>query len=297
MNAIILAAGIGRRLRPITDEIPKALLPVIDRPIIDIVIDRLRKTGVEKIGINLFHHARIIADHLAGTAGIQVAIEKQLTDTGGPLLRFPRLLDEGFIFHNCDIVADLNLPAVLRYHRRQRALATLVLTKNPGTDLVETYRGRVIDFHGKEKKEFHTYAGIAVFSGAIRPYLPRHKRTFSIKEILRNAIRDRQLVLGFTINGYWRDIGSPRSYWQIHRDLMEGRAKVPGIRTIPSGRYVAPSSRVESENIAGFCCIGGDCQIERNVYLQDTVILPGTRMRHGNYQSAIISNKYCIPIK
>jgi mannose-1-phosphate guanylyltransferase len=297
MNAIILAAGIGRRLRPITNEIPKALLPVIDRPMIDIVIDRLRKTGVEKIGVNLFHHARIIADHLTGTPDIQVAVEKQLTDTGGPLLRFPHLLAEGFIVHNCDIVAGLDLSAALRYHCRQRALATLVLTKNPGTDLVETNRGRVIDFHGKEKKKFYTYAGIVVFSGAIRNYLPKQKRAFSIKEILRNVIRDRQLVLGYPIKGYWRDIGSPRSYWQIHRDLLEGRAKVPGIRAVPSGQYIAPSSRVESKNITGFCCIGGGCQIERNVNLQDTIILPGTRMRHGNYQSAIISNKYCIPIK
>jgi len=297
MNAIILAAGMGLRLKPITDEIPKPLLPVIDRPVIDIIIDRLKDAGAHRIGINLFHHHSKIADHLSGKRDIDIVVEKSLTDTGGPLLNFGRLITGDVIIHNCDVLSGIDLSAALHYHRQKRALATLLLTKNKGTNLVETSLGRIVNFHRAEKPGFHTYAGIAICTGRILSFFPEGKRVFSIKEVFLTAIKARQIVAGLPVSETWFDIGGPRAYWQIHHDLLKGRVNLPGIKAVAGGRYIAPSCRIETENITGFCSIGPNCYIGSNVHLKDSIVLPNTQMKHGNYQSAIISGKFCLSVK
>lgn len=297
MNAIILAAGIGVRLKPITDEIPKPLLPVIDRPVVDIVIERLKTAGACRIGINLFHLHSLIADHLSGINDLDIVVEKKLTDTGGPFVHFRHLLTGDTIVHNCDILSDFELTSALVEHRRNRPLATLLLTRNKGTNLVQTNRGRVVGFHRQEKPGFLTYAGIAICSRKICDFFPKGKKVFSIKEALIAAIKAGQPVNGLRIPGAWYDIGEPLAYWQIHDDLLKGKVVLPGVKTVAGGKYIAPSSRIETEHISGFCSIGPHCQIGRNVHLKDSIVLPGTQMKYGNYRSAIISSKFCLPVK
>jgi NDP-sugar pyrophosphorylase family protein len=297
MNAIILAAGMGLRLKPITDEIPKPLLPVIDRPVVDIIIERLKDAGVSRIGINLFHHHSLVAEHLAGNKNLDVVVEKNLTDTGGPLLHFTRLFSGDVIIHNCDILTDFDLTLAVQYHLRNRALATLLLTRNKGTNLVQTHLGRVVSFHHQERPGFHTYTGIAICNRKIWDFFPEGKKVFSIKEVLSAAIKAGKTVTGFPVSGVWYDIGGPRTYWQIHADLLKGKVKLPGVTTVVGGKYIAPSSRIETEHITGFCSIGPNCRIGSNVHLKDSIVLPNTQMKHGNYQSAIISSKFCLPVK
>jgi NDP-sugar pyrophosphorylase family protein len=297
MNAIILAAGMGLRLKPLTDEIPKPLLPVIDRPVVDIIIERLKDAGVKRIGINLFYRHSMVTEHLAGMKNMEIIVEKSLTDTGGPLLCFARLWSGDVIIHNCDILADFDLAPALEHHHRNRALATLILTRNKGTNLVQTRLGRVVAFHRRERPGFQTYAGIAIYNRNIGDFFPKNKKAFSIKEVLTAAIKAGKIINGLPIPGVWRDIGGPRAYWQIHNDLLKGRIKLPGVTTVAGGKYIDPSSRIETEHIAGFCSIGPNCYIGPNVHLENSIVLPNTLMKYGNYRSAIISSKFCLPVK
>jgi mannose-1-phosphate guanylyltransferase len=296
MNAIILAAGLGRRLRPITDEIPKPLLPIIDRPVIDIIIDRLMAAGANRIGINLFHRHEQIADHLATKKDLEIVVEKILTDTGGPLVHFLRLFNRDVILHNCDILTDFDLDAALDHHRRRRPLATLLLVRHKGTNLVQTCMGRIVKFHRRDKPGFLTYTGIAVLNRGICEFFPKGKKVFSIKEALAAAINAGQPVDGLRISGAWYDIGGLLAYWRIHHDLLKGKTELPGLTRVADGKYIAPSSRVDTEHISGFCSVGAGCQIGRNVRLKDSIVLPGTRMEYGRYRSAIISNQYCVSV-
>jgi mannose-1-phosphate guanylyltransferase len=297
MNAIILAAGLGRRLKPITDRIPKPLLPIIDRPVIDIIIDRLKAAGASRIGINLFHLHTKIAEHLSGKKGLDLVVEKTLTDTGGPLIRFPHLFTSDVIIHNCDVLSNFDLSTILAEHRREKALATLVLTKHPGTDLVQTEAGRIVKFHRRARAGYRTYAGIAVCRRELFDYFPAGKATFSIKEAFSGAIRAGQKVIGRSVSGAWYDIGSPSAYWRIHHDVLKGKVHLPGLNRNFGGRYIAASSRIETKNITGFCSIGDNCQIGRNVRLNDVVVLPNTSIKRGDYDSVIISHKSIIPVK
>ena len=143
MKALILAAGAGLRLRPLTDATPKALLPVGGVPMLERVAARLQAAGVHEFAVNAHHHADQIADFCAGLArrlGARILVSREdglLLDTGGGLKQAARLLDGGraflgggpFFLHNADVLSDLDLDALALAHARSGALATLACRK------------------------------------------------------------------------------------------------------------------------------------------------------------------------
>lgn len=136
MRAMILAAGLGTRLRPLTHSIPKALVPVAGRPLIEYALLFLRSQGINEVVINLHHLGEKIRETLGdgGAYGVKVfySPEDPLLDTGGGIKQAQPLLErETFIVLNCDTILDLNLDAVLDFHHRNRAIATMVLRHDP----------------------------------------------------------------------------------------------------------------------------------------------------------------------
>ena len=139
MKAMVLAAGQGTRLRPITDRMPKALVPVAGRPMIEFALLLLRHYGVRDIVINLHHFGTQIEDHLGDGQRFDVNIsyshETELLETGGGLLKAKAFLQDGtFIVINTDALIDVDLAAVLNDHRRNNAAATLVLRPDAEAD-------------------------------------------------------------------------------------------------------------------------------------------------------------------
>ncbi len=280
MNAVILAAGRGIRLRPLTDQLPKPLLPVFDRPILGHIVGRLRQAGIRSIGVNLCYKAQAIHRYLTSYPDVQTVVEKTAGDTGAPLKYFRDILTGDFLVHNCDFISDIDIRAVISFHRRRRALATWVLVKNPGTDLVSLRDDRIIALHGRTDRRCWTFTGLAIYSDRLFDYFPDRPR-FGIKEPIRRALRERQVILGFRWRGFWRDIGTPRAYWRLHADLMR-----------PSRSYISPTSQVRTNLLRGFYCIGDGCYLGTKVSLQDTVVLPGTRIVSGRYTSCVIGHRF-----
>ena len=139
MRAMLFAAGLGTRLRPLTDSLPKCLVPVNGRPMIDYPLLLLRHYGIHEIVVNVHHFADRVEAYLGDGSGFGVEIaysrEETLLDTGGGLLGARRFLDDGtFVVVNSDVLIDLRLDAVLRFHRERQAAATLVLRKDPAAD-------------------------------------------------------------------------------------------------------------------------------------------------------------------
>src|SRR5512137_3047768 len=139
MKAMILAAGVGSRLRPLTDGTPKALIDVGGVPMIEHVIRRLTAAGVTEIVVNLFHLGDQIVDFLAsrGNFGLRIEFtrEAKLLDTGGGLKNAAWFFDDGrpFFLHNVDVLSEIDLGALLRRHRDVRALATLAVQSRPSS--------------------------------------------------------------------------------------------------------------------------------------------------------------------
>src|SRR5512137_142430 len=142
MKAMILAAGVGSRLRPLTDETPKALIDVGGAPMIEHVIRRLKSGGVTEVVVNLFHLGDQIVDFLAsrGNFGLRIQFtrEVELLDTGGGLKNAAWFFDDGlpFFLHNVDVLSEIDLGALHRFHQENDALVTLAVQSRPSSRLL-----------------------------------------------------------------------------------------------------------------------------------------------------------------
>jgi NDP-sugar pyrophosphorylase family protein len=226
MKAMILAAGVGSRLRPLTDETPKALLDVGGAPMIEQVIRRLKSAGVTELVVNLFHLGDRIAEFLAskGDFGLRIAVtrETELLDTGGGLKNAAWFFDDGrpFFLHNVDVLSDIDLEGLFRLHLKVGALATLAVQSRPGSrQLLFDRHGRLCGRESPEGVEWAAgplsgiercaFTGIQVIDPAIFAKMTE-KGIFPItRTYLRLAGEGEQIVAYRADGSYWQDIGSP----------------------------------------------------------------------------------------
>ena len=172
MKAMLFAAGLGTRLRPLTDTLPKCLVPVNGRPMIDYPLLLLRHYGTREIVVNVHHHAERVEEHLGDGSrfGVDIVYSREpvLLDTGGGLLGAKRFLEQDtFVIMNSDVLIDLRLDEVLRFHRDRGAAATLVLRKDPRA---EAYGAIWTDAKGEIRRLLHHEAR-GEDSGALEQYM------------------------------------------------------------------------------------------------------------------------------
>jgi NDP-sugar pyrophosphorylase family protein len=234
MKAMILAAGVGSRLRPLTNETPKALIDVGGAPMIEHVIRRLTAAGVTEIVVNLFHLGDQIADFLAskGNFGLRVEFtrEVELLDTGGGLKNAARFFDDGqpFFLHNVDVLSEIDLGGLHRAHRERRALATLAVQSRPSSRLLLFDRGgRLCGRETREGVEWASapardverlaFTGVHVIALAI---FSRMTETgiFPITHTYLRLAGEGERIVAWRVDGsYWQDIGSPENLARARR--------------------------------------------------------------------------------
>jgi NDP-sugar pyrophosphorylase family protein len=241
MKAMVLAAGQGTRLRPLTDTRPKALVPVGGRPMIEYSLLLLRHYGIRDIVINLHHHGDQIENRLADGSqlGIQItySIEPQLLDTGGGLLKAkPFLQDDTFIVINTDVLIDLQLDELLKFHRKQQAAATLVLRPDRDAD---QYGSMDIDEEGRICRFLETrtpvqalgpirklmFTGVQVLEPTVFDYMDAamtaHKFS-TTRETYPRMLSDGQPLYGFCFDGFWQDLGTAERIREAERSVASG---------------------------------------------------------------------------
>lgn len=293
MKALLLAAGRGERLAPITDRIPKMLLPVLHRRLIDLNIARLFSAGITDIGINLFHQAAVIRNHLAQyDERIRVVVEDTLKGTGGALVNFRNFLGDDFVVVSGDVISDIRLTDVIEHHRKHQPVATLVMARHNGTKFHIGADNRIDRIYSYDATPY-TYAGIGVFSKNIFSYLPPGD-AFSILDVFRNVIRGGQPLTGLPAVMYWYNINAPNTYWRIHRDLLNRHVHMPDIEC-RSSVYIAASSVVRTRQLRGFVSVGDDCNIGASVRLENAVVLPGSFLKAGEFANCLVSGTARIP--
>ena len=244
MKAMILAAGQGTRLRPLTDGMPKALVPVAGRPMIEFALLLLRHYGVRDIVINLHHFGAQIENHLGDGRHLCVNIsyshEAELLDTGGGLLKAKPFLQDGtFFVINTDTLIDVDLAAVLKDHRDHRATATLVLRPDVDADRYGSIDigadGRICRFldHrspvepvGLPNKLMFT--GVQILEPRIFDYMDGGglKKFSTTRETYPRMLHAGEPLYGHRFDGFWQDLGTRERIDEAEQKLRHGQARL-----------------------------------------------------------------------
>jgi len=223
-KAFILAAGLGTRLRPLTQETPKPMLPLWGRPMLDRTLDMLRSWGVRDVLVNLHHAPGPILSYLATQPFPQLRIcavfEPEILGTGGALRNAAWFLDQPFWLLNADIVADLDPRPLLRAKARRNTLAACWLTEDAGPRTVRCGDGIIQSFHDPTHGHA-TFCGLQLLDPSILPFIAEDGFE-TIITAYRRARKRRHHIAGVMIPGsFWADIGTPAQYVQAHRDTAQ----------------------------------------------------------------------------
>jgi mannose-1-phosphate guanylyltransferase len=277
MKAMILAAGLGTRLRPLTDKIPKALVPVVNRPMIERVIEYLKGYGIEGIVVNTHHHHRQIVDFLDGGKPfgikIDVRIEPEILGTGGAIKNTEGFWDnEPFIVFNSDVLTDINLSPAYEAHRQSKGLATLILhDREPYNQISIDPSGRITDIAPGNNPGCLAFTGIHIISPELLSHIP--ERGFSnIIDCYLTLIRSGKEIRYYITEGhYWNDIGTMNSYRQVNKDLLD------------QTRFsIAPECRIApSATLTDWAVIGERVTLEEGVEIRGSILWDGVRVKRG----------------
>jgi NDP-sugar pyrophosphorylase family protein len=239
MKAMIFAAGLGTRMRPLTEDLPKALLPLNGRPLIHYTLLLLRKYGITQVIINLHHHGQKIKDDLGEGErfGMKIAYseEPEILGTGGGLRKVAGFLSDGpFLVMNSDILVDLDFEKVMDFHNRKKAVSTLVLREdkdadewgalhiNPQDQIRQIRNQPACREEGLIKRMF---TGIHVVEPGVFKYLPP-SGFYHIMDAYLNMLREGERLVGYTMLGYWLDLGTQARYRKAQEDLEKGDVKL-----------------------------------------------------------------------
>jgi len=285
MKATILVGGEATRLHPLTHNIPKAMVPVLNTPFLEYVIRHLSSHGIKDIILAQSHFSQPIESYFGNGSQFGIKLRYVIEDiplgTAGAVKNAEKYLDEASLVLNGDIFTDLDITAMIAFHQARKAKATIALT--PVDDptsygLVETNaRGRVTRFLEKPSREQITTnminAGTYILEPDTLSRIPP-QTNFSFEHALFPLLLDQgEPVYAYPSTAYWIDIGTPEKYLQLHRDLLSGSSVQ---HSYPVGDEVTigeQSSIDPTTQMKGPILIGSNCTIGRKVRLTGPVVI------------------------
>jgi len=305
LNAMVLAAGLGTRMRPLTEHTPKPLLPICNQPLLEIILSRLTAAGVGRIAVNTHY----LSDRLAAwirqsrwAEQVKLFHEPEILGTGGPLVNARTILQEHdcFILHNGDILCNVDLDGMVAQHRRCHAAVTMLTLDGPENRIRVLPGGVITDILGRlgaatDKGEMLTYGGIMVLSAEIFHYLPKNPENCSIIPAVLEQIQARPgSVQAWQEDGlFWNDLGTIERYFSAHRDVLSGCAG--RMFHHQSNRLIDASSTVAENTVNGFICVGPNCQIAPGATVENCVLLDGAHVKAGDfYINMVIGPDYAV---
>ena len=302
MQAMILAAGLGTRMRPLTEHCPKPLLPLLLQPILDHILAQLARQGIHDVIMNLHHHANQLAQWLGDGSrwGVHLSLsfEPEILGTAGALKRVaPLLRDAPFLVLNADVMIDLDLQALWHWHCQRQALVTMVLRPDPaarsyGAVIVDADdRVRLINDRpsgrGAVTGQETMFACVQVVDPQVLERIPADGFITTTADVYPALIEHNEAVYGYLYTGYWMDIGVPERYLQAHWDLLDGVLGDAWVQRLPAGSRVVwrPDEmppRAPGLTLVPPVVLGPDVELAPDVCLGPYAVLgAGCRLAHG----------------
>jgi mannose-1-phosphate guanylyltransferase len=308
LTAVILVGGEGTRLRPLTERVPKPMLPLVDRPLLAYTFEHLRRHGVERVVLSCGYLPTHIERHFGARVdgmGLEYRVEPTPLGTGGAVAFGADGMGETFLAVNGDSLRGADIGALLDFHRERGAEATILLTPVADPSRYGLVRvaadGRVHGFLEKPRPdEIDTdliNAGVYVLEPSVLA-LVESGQMVSIERDIFPRLAERGTLYGLALPGYWLDVGTPESYLQAHRDVLE--RNVPSTVGDDLGRdytIVHPEARVSSEaRLVPPVYVGPEAVVAAGARVGSLAVIgAGARVGEGTVvEQAVVQSAACL---
>jgi NDP-sugar pyrophosphorylase family protein len=298
LNVFILAAGHGERLKPITDHIPKPLIPILGKPVLQIVLERVSTLPINKIGVNLHHRRAAIETWISQSEfgnTIELFPEESILGTGGAMKHAEAFLQDSiFLLHNADILSDIDLVKLIEAHLSSGNLVTLAVHDYPQFNTVAVdEKGYLLGVGKKnivpsQSARWLAFTGIAVYSPDFLTFL--NHGASSVVDAWLKASSAGHKINTFDVTGcYWSDIGRPASY---------AKAVIDKLRYDGETIYIAPSvDGCEHVALDGYVVIENNNLLDQGIALKNAFVLPGSHViGNSNYTNCVLGPGFKIDL-
>jgi mannose-1-phosphate guanylyltransferase/phosphomannomutase len=327
MKAVLMAGGFGTRIQPLTINMPKPMIPLVNQPIMLHIIELLKKHGIDELVLLLYHQPEIIKNFFGDGSefGVRITYVTPLEDfgTAGAVKAAAKYLDERFLIISGDLLTDFDLSEVIKFHEEKKAKATITLTsvKDPlqfGVVITDK-EGRITKFLEKpgwgEVFSDTINTGIYVLEPEVLDMIPEGENRDWSKDIFPAMLAENAPLFGCSLSGYWADIGNTDAYLEACHDITQNRVQIltmeKPIKTegsevflgeealVASGDYSQLEGMVvlgDNTHVLGDarlknCTVGRNCVIEGGAELEDAVLWDNVYLRKGcRIKGAVLGN-------
>jgi mannose-1-phosphate guanylyltransferase len=310
MKALFLAGGMGTRLKPLTDDLPKPMVPMMAKPLLERNMIKLRNCGVDEIILSTSYKPQKIKEYFGDGAKLGLKIHYVCEDiplgTGGAIKNVQEFFDDTFIIFNADILSNIDILDMMKFHKEKSASVTIAVTKveNPSLYGVIEYNKDLYaeSFTEKPKlseiKSNYINAGIYIFEPDILKEIPGSKVVSIERETYPLLLEKGYPIAVYKSKEYWMDIGTIDKYRQAHHDILNGSYPLPEYGKNSRGIFIGANTRIHSTaKITAPVYIGEDSRIDAySIIGPDTII--GNHCRVGmncKITNSIVWDKINIP--
>jgi NDP-sugar pyrophosphorylase family protein len=309
MKAMILAAGLGTRLRPLTLEKAKPAIPLVGVAVVVRLIQTLMDQGVTKFRLNLHHLPQTIEQVFEASPRdslpVSFSYEPEILGTAGGLKANESFFDDPtFVMANGDIFIDFPLEKAVAFHREKGALATLVLFRqDPPYRYLPVQideEGRLCNFKdartpvGRLRPEAFVFTGIHILEPEIFEFIPGGCFYEINDQVYPTALKSGRQVLGFPVEGYWNDLGDPGRYLAAQRDLLIRSGRVPPVHVSPAASISSTAGLGRYVSVEAGSILEDNSFLENDILWENVLVRSGVRIRNCIAGSGVTIESECV---
>jgi mannose-1-phosphate guanylyltransferase len=328
MKALLLAGGLGTRLRPLTDDLPKPMVPILGKPLLERIILNLKKSGVDEVVISTHYKSDYIENYFKDRSkelGVKInyVIEETPLGTGGAIKNAESFFDDTFLILNSDIVSDIDYADLIKYHKRRRAQVTIA-----SIEVRDTSQYGVIEFDNKgfitafkekpkpgESNSKYINAGVYVFEPEVLKEIPANTQVSVERETYPLLLSKGYKMAIYKFTGYWMDIGTIDKYKKVHEDILKGKSRfVTGLSTrgiilgenvkihptasIIGPAYIGDNTEVDAYATVGpYTVIGNNCRIGQESRISNSVLWDNIKVRRfARLENSVVTSECVVEV-
>jgi mannose-1-phosphate guanylyltransferase/phosphomannomutase len=308
MKAVIMAGGEGSRLRPLTSNQPKPMMPLANRPMMEHIVELLRRHGVDEIVVTLAFMPNAIRTYFGDGRefGVKMvyATEEQPLGTAGSVRNAMDRLNERFLVISGDVLTDIDLSGVMRFHEEREAMATIALVRVDDPlefGIVITHDDGTIERFLEKPTWGEVFSdtintGVFVLEPEIFDFIPADRPVDFSSEVFPALLEAGKPMYGAVAEGYWEDVGTLEAYVRAHKDVLDAKVDVdvPGFR-LKDGVWLGEGSEIHPDaTVEGPSIIGDSCRVEAGARLGPyTVLGDNVRVRAGADLERVVVHDNC----